>query len=173
MMWVKWKLGWFFETLTYGPTDYFPQQIFHVVVISIWIRVYRGKWEVWTPCALRPPPRTIKTKFPQVKGKFEASRKLMVMKNHLQKHFPASVFPNTNFQPELVREGQCWGRAAAREAAWDLESHWPAVRTNTNTAGASARPQGLPDRHPSWHEARGKTSLTQLCGLSQLKNVLF
>lgn len=134
MMWVKWKLGWFFETLTYGPTDYFPQQIFHVVVISIWIRVYRERREVWTPCALGPPQRTIKNKFPRVKEKFQASRKLMVMKNHLQKHFPTNVFPNTNFQLELGREKVCWGRAASERLCGVWKATGQAVRTNTNTA---------------------------------------
>ena len=54
------------------------------------------------PCALRPPRRTIKTKFPEVEGKCEASGKLMVRKktppekkkkkNSLQMSFLTIVF---------------------------------------------------------------------------------
>ena len=60
------------------------------------------------PCALRPPRRTIKTKFPEVEGKCEASGKLMVRKKtppeKKKKKLPANVFPNNSFQPELTRE---------------------------------------------------------------------
>lgn len=121
------------------------------------------------PRALEPPRRTIKTKFPEVEGKSEASGKLMVMKNHLQETFPASVCPLAHSRYARIgrRERRFPDKAGARHATWFLE------RNPTRGSAQNQHKTGWNGGHGTFQNiprdtTHGGTSLNSPCGLSQL-----
>lgn len=121
------------------------------------------------PRALEPPRRTIKTKFPEVEGKSEASGKLMVMKNHLQETLPASVCPLAH---------RLYARLGRRERRFQIrpEPDMPHGFQEETLQGDQHKYQhktGWNGGHGTFQNippdtTRGGTSLNNPCGLSQL-----